>query len=68
MNKNCKKCGLKLPENHRKLYCVGPKHACWCSDSLNKWRLDNGIITLDDLRISFFRTLGTIPSPTQTIK
>lgn len=51
--KKCKKCGLALPPRHNKLYCVGPKHACWCSGKLNEWRLKNGVVTHKDLEQSF---------------
>jgi len=38
MEKHCIKCGRLLPANHKKKYCVGPRHDCDCNNELNKWR------------------------------
>lgn len=57
MKKYCEKCGLELPADHKKQYCVSPKHACWCSDALNQWRLKNKIVTYADLRKAFMGSI-----------
>ena len=56
--KKCKECDLQLPPDHRKSYCVSPKHACWCDDRLNKWRKENKIITNEYLSNAFFKSIG----------
>ncbi len=58
MKKYCKKCNLELPPNHKIKYCVGPRHACWCDDELNQWRLKNKIISYAGLRKAFFKTIS----------
>lgn len=57
MTNSCKKCGLLLPPNHKKQFCVGHKHACWCNDGLNQWRLENGVTTRENLVSSFFDSI-----------
>lgn len=58
MKKYCKKCKLELPPGHNKIYCVGVRHTCWCSDVLNKWRIKNNIITNDDLVKGFNESIS----------
>lgn len=55
--KYCRKCKLELPPNHKKQFCVSPWHACWCDDVLNKWRIENKIMTQAGLRKVFFRNV-----------
>lgn len=57
MTKVCQKCKLELPPSHKKKYCVSLKHACWCDDKLNEWRLKNNIVTNSKLQKMFNKTI-----------